>query len=625
MATYEHALHEAPRTSILPRPAKLTGVWSWLTTVDHKRIGLMYGVTAIIFFLVGGIEALFIRTQLAAPNQNVVSADTFNQLFTMHGTTMVFLAIMPFAAAFFNYFLPLLIGARDVAFPRLNAFSYWIYLLGGIFLNTSWFVNAVPAVSWVGYANLTSRAYTPGLGTDYWVLGLLLLGIGTLVSAFNFIVTIINHRAPGMTLMKMPIFAWTTLVTSFLIMLSFPPVTVALILLGFDRLFGTQFFEVIAGGDVIHWQHLFWIFGHPEVYIIILPAMGIISEVLPVFSRKPLFGYATMVFSTMLIGFMAFAVWSHHMFTVGLGTVANAVFSLTTMAIAIPTGIKMFNWLSTLWGGSLRFKTPLLFALGFLWMFMIGGFSGVMHSSAPANAQQHDSYFVVAHFHYVMIGGALFSLFAGTYYWFPKITGRLMNEGLGKLNFWVMFIGFNLTFFPMHFAGLLGMPRRIYTYGEGLGFDLWNLLSTIGSYVLAVGVFLFLVNAVRSWKYGELAGEDPWDARTLEWTIDSPPKPYNFARIPVVSARDEFWERKYGDAAQKETAVTSEEEEKHGIHMPGPSYFPLLLALGLTVGAYGLLYSAAVAFVGLAIIVLSMFGWAFEGVGGYTIHPGREA
>src|SRR5690606_28533011 len=371
---------------------------------------------------------------------------------------------------------PLMLGARDVAFPRLNAFSYWMYLFGGIFINLGWFVEAVPAVGWFGYANLTSTTYTPGLATDYWALGLQILGIGTLVSGFNFIVTILNMRAPGMTLMKMPVFAWTTLVTSFLIIFSFPSVTVGLLLLTFDRLFGANFFEVAANADVVLWQHLFWIFGHPEVYILILPAMGIVSEILPTFSRKPLFGYPIVVFSGAVIGFLGFTVWSHHMFTTGMGSMATAAFSLATMAFAVPTGVKIFNWIGTIWGGHLMMRTPMMFALGFVWMFMIGGFSGVMHAAAPADAQQQDSYFVVAHFHYVLIGGSIFALLAGIHYWFPLAFGRKVSEKAGKISFWIIFIGFNVTFFPMHFLGLNGMPRRTFTYDGNMGWNSANLV-----------------------------------------------------------------------------------------------------------------------------------------------------
>lgn len=634
MATYEEVYYEPKAKAWLPRPqATTTGIWSWLTTVDHKRIGIMYALSALFFFILGGVEALLIRAQLAGPNLTLIGADTFNQLFTMHGTTMVFLAIMPLSAAFFNYLLPLMLGTRDVAFPRLNAFSFWIFIFGAILLNSSWILAPAPDAGWFAYANLTSRTYSPGMAIDIWILGLILTGIGTLISGFNFIVTAFNVRAPGMRLMDMPIFVWTTVITSFLIIFAFPSITVALILLFFDRMYGTNFFEVVANADVVLWQHLFWIFGHPEVYILILPAMGIVSEVLPTFSRKPLFGYSVMVFSTILIGFMGFTVWSHHMFTVGMGPVVNSIFALTTMAIAVPTGVKIFNWISTLWGGSIRFTTAMLFSLGFLWMFMMGGLSGIMHSSAPSNAQQHDTYFVVAHFHYVLIGGALFALFSGLYYWFPKVTGRLMDEKLGRWNFAIMFIGFNMAFFPMHLLGLMGMPRRIYTYDGALGLGTWNAVSTVGAFLLGLGVMIYIYNLVRSVRNGEIASADPWDARTVEWMTSSPPPVYNFEEEPLVIGRDHFWEIKTRspEEVEKETAAVAEqypdrakEDKSEGIHMPSPSYFPIVLSFFMTVGAYGLLYSTPVAVAGLVLSILSIIGWAFEGVGGYTIQPGGE-
>ena len=441
-----------------------TGVWSWITTVDHKRIGILYGVTAFIFFLMGGIEALIMRAQLARPDNNLVSAQTFNELFTMHGTTMVFLAIMPLSAAFFNYMIPLQIGARDVAFPRLNALSYWIFLSGGLFINSSFLFGAAPDGGWFGYATLTTRQFSPGHHIDFWMLGLQILGIASMLAGFNFIVTIVNMRAPGMTLMRMPVFVWMSLVVQFLVVLAFPAITVALILLMFDRFFGTLFYAPAAGADPLLWQHLFWIFGHPEVYILILPAMGIVSEVLPTFARKPLFGAPVVIYSGIMIGFFGFGVWSHHMFSVGMGPVADSAFSIATMLIAVPTGVKILNWISTLWGGSIRFTSALLFSLGFIAMFTMGGLSGVMHASPPVDLQQTDSYFVVAHFHYVLFGGSIFGLFGGIYYWWPKITGKLLDERLGLWHFWLMMIGFNVTFFPQHYLGALGMPRRIYTY-----------------------------------------------------------------------------------------------------------------------------------------------------------------
>ena len=606
-------------TLALSRPTHPTGVWAWVTTIDHKRIGILYGVTAFILFLTGGLEALYIRAQLARPEQELVSPEVFNQLFTMHGTTMIFLAIMPMGAAFFNFLIPLQIGARDVAFPRLNAFSYWTFLSGAIMLKFSWFLGGAPNAGWFGYAPITGTAYNPGHGIDFWILSLQLLGIASLAAAFNFIVTIINMRAPGMSLMRLPMFTWMTLITSFLLVLAFPVITVALIELMFDRFFGANFFVPLAGASPLLWQHLFWIFGHPEVYILILPAMGIVSEIIPTFSKKPLFGYPVVVLSGVIIGFMGWMVWSHHMFTVGLGPVANSVFALTTMAIAVPTAVKIFNWMGTMWKGSLDFKTPMLFAVGFIFMFIIGGLSGVMHASAASDAQQQDTYFIVAHLHYVLFGGSILALFAGIYYWWPKIFGRLLDERIGKLNFWLMMIGFNLTFFPMHFLGLDGMPRRIYTYDSEMGWNLWSAVSTAGAAVLAVSILVFISNVVLTIWQGEAADADPWDARTLEWSIPSPPPEYNFEQIPTVHGRDAFWEQKRQGVRAVPVAGGSGEEGEHSIHMPQPSYWPLLVSLGLLIGAYGLLYSAskigmAVGAMGGAIAMVSIYAWSFEPV-----------
>lgn len=598
------------------RPTTTAGWIGWLTTVDHKRIGILYGVTAFFFLIVGGLEALLIRLQLAGPDLNIIGAETYNQLFTMHATTMIFLAVMPMFAAFSNYMLPLMIGARDVAFPRLNTLGYFTFLAGGILLNSSWFLGGAPNAGWFAYANLTSRQFNPGLGIDFWILGLQILGISSTTGALNFFVTILNMRAPGMTMMRLPIFAWMTLITSVLILLAFPVITIALLLLLLDRMVGTTFFEVASGGMPILWQHLFWVFGHPEVYIIILPGMGVVSEVLPAFSRKPLFGYPIMVFSGAAIGFMGFTVWSHHMFTTGLGPLANAAFALTTMAIAIPTGIKIFNWIGTLWGGSIRLRVPMLYALGFISMFLIGGFSGIMHSAAAADTLQHDSYFVVAHFHYVMIGGALFALLTGITYWFPKVTGHLMSETWGRKIFWLFFAGFNITFFPMHFLGLNGMPRRIYTYSAEMGWQFWNFTATVGAFLLGFSMLLFAIELCRALRYGTPADDDPWDARTLEWTTASPPPIYNFQCLPVVSSLDAFWESKQG----ANTLSERPEREDH-IHLPQSSYFPALCALGLLLAAYGLLYSGALAIVGAGLTIFSIYGWAFEGVGYMNVHP----
>ena len=589
-----------------------TGLVSWLTTVDHKRIGILYGVTAFVFFLLGGIEALLIRTQLARPHAGVVSAETFNALFTMHGTTMVFLAIMPLNAAFFNYMIPLMIGARDVAFPRLNALSYWILLAGGLFLNASWLVGAPPDGGWFGYANLTTRQFSPGLAIDFWMLSVQVLGASSIMAAINFIVTTLNMRAPGMTLMRMPLFVWMSLVVQFLIVLAFPPITVGLIFLMFDRFFGTHFFDVAAGADLHLWQHLFWIFGHPEVYILILPAFGIVSEVLPTFSRKPLFGAPIMIYSGILIGFFGFGVWSHHMFAAGMGPVADAAFSIATMLIAIPTGVKIFNWLATMWGGSIRPTVAFHYAAGLVALFTIGGLSGIMHASPPVDLQQTDTYFVVAHMHYVLIGGSLFGIFAGAYYWWPKITGRLLDERLGRLQFWTIFAGFNVAFFPQHFLGAAGMPRRIYTYGPGSGWAGWSLVSTIGAFGIALSVLLFAVNALRSLRRGATAGGDPWDGRTLEWRTSSPPPAHDFDEIPPVYGRDSFWREKYGDARGRKPTPQPPAPEPHAVHMPAPSHWPIVIALGIGVAAVGALTSLALVLIGVAVLVVGAFAFALE-------------
>ncbi|MDO8532518.1 MAG: cytochrome c oxidase subunit I [Dehalococcoidia bacterium] len=593
------------------RPVAYTGVWSWITTVDHKRIGILYGASALFFLLVGGIEALLIRTQLAVPGNTLVSSDTYSQLFTMHGTTMIFLFVMPLSAAFFNFMVPLMIGARDVAFPRLNALSYWVFLFGGLFMNSSFFMGGAPDAGWFGYANLTSNQFSPGARIDFWVLGLQVLGLSSLMAALNFIVTILNLRAPGMSMMRMPLFVWMTLITSFLLVFALPVLTVGLTLLLFDRFFGTHFYIPAGGGDPLLWQHLFWIFGHPEVYILILPAMGMVSEVLPTFSRKPLFGYPFVVYSGILIAFLGFGVWAHHMFAVGMGPVADAVFATTTMLIAVPTGVKIFNWIGTMWGGALDFKSPLCFAVGFIGMFIIGGISGVMHASVPLDLQQTDTYFVVAHLHYVLFGGAVFGLFAGIYYWFPKITGRMLNDAWGKVHFWIMFVGANLAFFPMHLLGLDGMPRRIYSYDPSMGWNLWNLVSTVGAFTIALSVLIFVINAITALRRGARAPNDPWDAQTLEWSISSPPPVYNFATIPVVHSRRPFWDEKYPDAAHGKAAHA--EPEHHGaIHMPNPSYFPIVIALGILVAVSGLMIHPAVSILGAIIMLIGVYGWSFE-------------
>jgi cytochrome c oxidase subunit I len=628
---------------VFRRPTANTGWRSWLTTVDHKKIGIMYGVTAMVFFAIGGLEALIIRTQLARPNGAIVSEEVYNQLFTMHGTTMVFLVIMPMLAAFANYLIPLMIGARDVAFPRLNALSYWVFLAGGLFLYSSFLLGGAPANGWTSYAPLSSSlTHSPGLGQDFWVLGLQIAGIASLIGAINLIVTCVNMRAPGMTLMRMPIFVWMALVTQFLLLFAIPVITVALFLLMFDRLYGANFFNPLEGADPLLYQHLFWIFGHPEVYIMILPAFGIISEIIPTFARKPLFGYSFMVFSGVAIGFMGFGVWVHHMFTSGVGPIAVAAFSLTTMFIAVPTGVKIFNWVGTLWKGKLEFTVPMLFAVGLVSQFTIGGISGVTHAVSPADTQQHDTYYIVAHFHYVLFGGAMFGIFAGIYFWWPKIFGHQLSESIGKVHFWVMLIGFNLTFGPMHILGLQGMPRRTATYQAGMGWDLMNQLATAGSYLIALAFLIWVFNVVKS-RGNPPAGPDPWDARTIEWAVSSPPPAHNFDVEPTVASLDEWWRRKYGEdetgrivrrndfewLSEVDTDVEGGHNPAPGsIHLPSPSYWPIVLAVSLPMIGYGLLYTYWIAGAGALVLFASIYGWALEPSvdpdGGHDDHHGAD-
>ncbi|MGH7481844.1 MAG: cytochrome c oxidase subunit I [Longimicrobiales bacterium] len=602
MATAEATLTHAP--------ARRTGIWDWLTTIDHKKIGVLYGATALVFMLVGGLEALLIRLQLAEPNGRLLDAELYNQIFTMHGTTMVFLVGMPIAVAFFNYIVPLQIGARDVAFPRLNALSYWIFLFGALFMNSSFLFGAAPNGGWFGYAPLTTEQYSPGLNIDFWVLGLQILGVASIMGGVNFITTIINLRAPGMKLMRMPLFTWMAFVTSFLLVTALPVLAVALFFLTFDRFWGTTFYATSAGGDPFLWQHLFWIFGHPEVYILILPAFGIVSDVLPVFSRKPLFGYSLVVYSGILIGFIGWGVWAHHMFATGMGPIADAFFAVSTMIIAIPTGVKIFNWMATMWGGRLEFTTAMKFAIALLATFTIGGISGVWHASPPVDLQQTDTYFVVAHFHYVLIGGLINGIFAGSYYWYPKVYGRMLSEKLGNWHFWLFFIGMNMTFFPMHWVGLLGMPRRVFTYGSYLNLGMLNMVLTVGAFIQALAVLIFIGNLVRSRKRGRRAGSNPWGAHTLEWATTSPPQEYNFASLPVVRSREPMW-----DDAEAMTAAAQKPLDTP-VHMPNPSYWPILTAVGVTL-TFGLFMSGIwwLPLLGLAFTAVAVMNWAFEPAG----------
>src|ERR1700687_943237 len=528
----------AEQTFPVARP-RYTGLLEWITTTDHKKIGALYLFTTFFFFLSGGLLALAMRTQLATPDGTVLTAQQYNAAFTMHGTTMVFLFVVPVWTGFANYILPLQLGARDMAFPRLNALSYWLLLSGGILLYSSFLVGP-PAAGWTSYVPLSTKLYSPQLGQDLWIIGLTVLGFSSIFGALNMIVTIFSLRAPGMTFHRITLFAWSVLVTSFLLVLAMPFLTVAGVLLLFDRIAGTNFFSVGEGADPLLWQYLFWFFGHPEVYIMILPGFGVISEVLPVFSRKPIFGYKMIAYASVAIGFLSFSVFVHHMFVAGIDPALQVLFMASTMLIAVPTGVKVFSWVATLWGGSLRFKTPMLFALGFLAVFTIGGISGVFLASVPVDIQLSDTYYVVAHIHYVLVGGALFSFFAAAYYWIPKMSGRLMNEQLGQLQFLLFFLGFNMAFYPMHQLGLEGMPRRTYHYVQSPEWGLLNFISTIGVYIIALSVALFLFNYFWNvlGKHGKIADDDPWNADTLEWATSSPPPPYDSAKIPVVrSAR----------------------------------------------------------------------------------------
>ncbi|UUZ82935.1 cytochrome c oxidase subunit I [Paenibacillus sp. P26] len=595
-----------------------TGLMDWLTTVDHKKIGILYLIAGGLFFLLGGLEAILIRIQLLYPNQKIFIGDTFNQLTTMHGTTMIFFAAMPVIFAFMNAVVPLQIGARDVAFPFVNALGFWLFFAGGVLMNTSWFLGGAPNAGWTAYPPLSGIVDKTGAfhGVDFYVLGLQIAGLGTLIGGINFLVTIINMRAPGMTYMRMPLFTWTAFITSFLILFAFPAITVGLVELMFDRIFEGAFFEVSKGGNPVLWEHIFWIFGHPEVYILILPAFGIISEIVSTFSSKRLFGYSSMVFATSLIGFLGFMVWAHHMFTTGIGPVGDAIFGVATMAIAVPTGVKIFNWLFTLWGGQIRFTTANTFATSFIPTFVMGGVTGVMLAVPAADFQYHDTYFVVAHFHYVIVGGLVLALFAASYYWWPKMFGRILNETLGKIHFWTFFIGFHLTFFPQHFLGLMGMPRRVFTYQPGVGLEQGNFISTIGAILMGIGTIVFLINIIATVAKPATAPADPWNARTLEWTIPSPPPEYNFKQTPLVRGLDAFWKEKM--AGNKEMTPA---EPVGSIHMPSPSILPLVMSIGFFIAGYGFMYHhLVVSIVGLGIVLVCMFlrsafddhGWHIE-------------
>ncbi len=549
MASVAYPVDEHRGSQALGLPSTLH---EWVITVDHKRLGAMYIVMALLFFVIAGLFAAVMRAQLAIPNNSLIPAAVFNRLFTVHGTTMVFFVGMPFFAGLSNYLVPLMLGARDMAFPRLNAFGFWITLFGGILLYSSYIAGeglaghgTAPDVGWFAYAPLTERAFSRGTSTDYWILSILLSGIGSTVTAINVIATALSQRTKGMTLAKMPLFVWMMCVVSFQILVALPPLTAGQIMLLMDRYLGAHFFDTQAGGDAVLWQHFFWLFGHPEVYILVIPGFACVSEIVPVFSRKPIFGRTAMIGATVAIGFISMSVWAHHMFAVGMTSQANTFFAVATMLVGVPTGIKIFNWVATMWGGRIRFDTAMLFCIAFLFQFLIAGLTGIMLGVVPLDWQLTDSYFVVAHFHYTLIGGMLFALFGGIYYWFPKVTGKMLNETLGKWHFWLLVLGFHLTFDPQHFAGFLGMPRRIYTYAAGRGWETYNMVSSIGAAVQAVAVLIYVVNVIVSLRGGRAAGNDPWDAWSLEWATTSPPPEYNFETRPEVRSTRPLWDLKH--------------------------------------------------------------------------------
>ncbi len=599
----------------IPSP-RYGSVGRWFVSTNHKDIGVMYIVLALFFFVLGGLEALLLRIQLAQPALMVLPPETYDQIFTMHGTTMVFLFGMPVLTGFANYVVPLQIGARDMAFPRLNALSLWLFLAAGLLMYSSFVLGGAPNAGWFAYAPMTGVQFSPTHGMDFWAMGILLAGVSSTVGSINLIVTILNLRAPTMTFFRMPLFTWQVLVTAFLIIFALPTLAVDAIELYLGRNFGAPLFLANQGGDPLLWQHLFWFFGHPEVYILILPAFGMISEVMPVFSRKPIFGYGVIVYSGIAIGFLSFTVWAHHMFAVGMNPIADSVFSLASMTIAVPTSVKIFNWIATMWGGKISFKVPMLYSVGFVAMFLIGGLSGLSLAIVPIDLQVEDTYYIVAHLHYVLIGGTVFGVLSGLYYWFPKITGRMLHETLGKWQFWTMFAGFNLAFFPMHILGLVGMPRRVYTYGPGMGWDTLNLLATTGAFILAVSVTLLAVNLVWGLLRGKPAGNDPWDAQTLEWAVSSPPPVHNFATIPVVSSRRPFWDQKYFGGAAPEPAGAAPEQSQaasEAIHLPGSSLWPLVVAAGLLVAFFSMIYLVWMgAGAGVLIVLAGIAGWARE-------------
>jgi cytochrome c oxidase subunit I+III len=612
------------------------GIPGFFTTVDHKRIGMRYIYTAFVFFFLAGLAALLMRDQLATSNNNILAPETYNQLFTMHGTTMIFLFNTPVLAGFGNYLIPLQIGSRDMAFPRLNAFSYWIFLFSGLFLYSSVLIGHPPDGGWFAYVPLTDKAYSPGINMDFWGLAIIFIGISTTVGAVNFIVTIFKFRAPGMTFNRMPLFVWSMLVFSFMVIFAVPAVTIAAALLELDRLFGTAFYTTSAGGSALLYQHLFWFWGHPEVYILFVPATGMVSMLVTTFSRRAIAGYVWIATSLVSVGFISFGVWVHHMFATGLPSLALAFFSAVSLLITIPSGVQFFAWIVTMWKGKVELTVPMLFTVGFLLIFLLGGITGVMVSILPFDWAVTDSYFIVAHLHYVLNGAVVFPIFGAVYYWMPKMTGKMLSERMGKWSFWVMFVGFNLTFFPMHILGVLGMPRRVWTYSNGLGWDTLNMIVSIGSVVFGIGTGITLLNWFLSMRRGKPAPPDPWQADSLEWSTSSPPPEYNFAEIPTVSSRHPLWEGGAPAAVStvdgsdidpvvrslalegafaKTSPVTSGRDTRPSdvLEIPKETAVPLVVAFGLALFFIGLLIDASVVgVVGVALAVVAVVRWLWQ-------------
>ncbi len=598
------------------------GFIGWFSHVNHRSIGRRFIVTGFIFFALGGLQALAMRLQLAAPDNTLIDPDTYQQLFTMHGTTMMFFFAVPVMEGFAMYLIPLMIGTRDMAFPRMNAFGYYVYLIAGIVLYVAFFLGMAPDSGWFSYPPLSLREYSPGLRVDFWATMVTFIEVSALVAAVEMIVTIFKQRAPGMTLNRMPLFVWAILVMSFMIVFAMPPLMIGSVMLALDRTAGTLFFSPGGGGDPLLWQHVFWFFGHPEVYIIFIPALGMVSSIIITFAQRPIFGYTPLVLALVATGFLGFGLWVHHMYAAGLPQLGMSFFTAASMLIAIPTGVQIFCWIATLWNGRIRFATPMLFVLGFLVIFVMGGLTGVMVASVPFDLQVHDTFFVVAHLHYVLIGGAVFPLFGGLYYWFPKLTGHMLSERLGKWNFWTFAIGFNLTFFPMHQLGLEGMPRRIYTYVDGLGWQPLNVMATAGALLMTVSLLILLFNVVHSLLRGAPAPDDPWGGDSLEWRTASPPANYNHHPIPAVTSLYPQWDLRRGIQPPLVTGVRSDVREvlvtgvldaepDYKSVLPGPSYAPLLLALATTTAFLGVLWELWMVPLGgfLAFLVIVYWNW----------------